>query len=458
MRILIAGGGQVSELIAGRLVREGNEVVIVELDPARCQHLEDQLDVKVVRGSAASLLTMREAGIADTEMLIAVTNADEINILACMIAQVESKVRVKVARMRTHEVDSWRRLTAEAGLNIDLIIHPETDVAKRAMRVLRVPGVSDILNFADGKAQLFGMNVEPDSWLANKKLEDLDRAGPPKNSLVVMIFRGQQVIIPHGAEDLLPGDHIYVMATSENIGEVYRFMGLETFDTLPRAFIIGGKQIGIHMAELLEAEGVHVKLFERDAARCEKIAGILDKTVVVNGDGTDQLTLEEENVENIDAFLALTNDDETNIIASLLARRYGARKVVALINRMHYLPMVQRLGINTTVSPRLAAVDRILQYVRKGRVLSVTTFREQEAEAIELIATDSKKYVGRKLRDIRFPRGAIVGAIVRPDGEVLVPRGDAMIRPRDRVIFFALESVVPELESAFLVESKRESA
>ena len=458
MRILIAGGGRVSELIAGRLAREGNEVVIVEQDPERCSRLEELIDARIVRGSAASLLTMREAGIADAEMLIAVTNADEINLLACMIAQVESKVRVKVARLRTHEVNDWGRLVAAAGLKIDLIIHPETDVAERVMRVLRIPGVSDILNFADGQAQLFGMNVEPDSWLAGKKLEDLDRAGPPKNSLVVMIFRGQQVIIPHGAEDLRSGDHIYVMATRDNIEDVFRFMGLERYESLPRAFIIGGKQIGIRIAEMLETQGVHVKLFERDVARCEKIAGILKKTVVVNGDGTDQTTLEEENIEGVDAFLALTNDDETNIIASLLARRFGAKKVVALINRLHYLPMAQRLGVNTTVSPRLAAVDRILQYVRKGRVLSVTTFREQEAEAIELIATDSKKYVGKKLRDIRFPRGAIVGAIVRPDGEVIVPRGEASIRPRDRVIFFALESVVPELESAFLVEPKRESA
>jgi trk system potassium uptake protein TrkA len=458
MRILIAGGGQVSALIAGRLVREGNEVVIVEQDPDRCRILDEQFDAKIVRGTASSVMTLREAGLADTEMLIAATNADEINILSCLIAQVESKARIKVARLRTHEFDHWKRLTEAAGLTIDLIIHPETDVSDRVMRVLRVPGVSDIWNFADGRAMLFGMNVEDSSWLAGKSLEDLDRADPPKNSLVVLIFRGQQVIIPHGAEELRPGDHIYVMATQDNIGEVYAFMGLEQVEKLSRVFVVGGKQLGIRMAEILEEQGVNVKLIEKDAARCEKIAGILDKTVVVNGDGTDQMILLDENIEGADAFLALTNDDETNIIASLLARRFGVKKVVALINRLHYLPMVQRLGINTTVSPRLNAVDRILQFVRKGRVLSVTTFREEEAEAIELIAGDNKKYVGRKLREIRFPRGAVVGAIVRPDGEVLVPRGEAMIQPRDRVIFFALESVVPELESAFLAESKRESA
>jgi trk system potassium uptake protein TrkA len=458
MRILIAGGGQVGALIAGRLVREGNEVVIVEEDGDRCAELDEQLDAKVIRGSSASVLTLREAGIADAEMLIAVTNTDEINILACMIAQVESRARIKVARVRTHEVDHWRRLTAAAGLKIDLIIHPETEVAERIMRVLPVPGISDIIDFAGGKVRLFGMNIEPDSWLAGRTLEELDRANPPSNSLVVMIFRGHQVIIPHGAQDLRPGDHVYVVATRDNLEEVLRFMGLERHEAPQRVFIMGGKQIGISIAETLAEQRVQVKLFERDAERCEMIAGILDKTVVIHGDGTDQALLEEENIEDVDAFLALTHDNEVNIIASLLARRLGAKKVVALINRPHYLPMVQRLGVNTTVSLRLAAVDHILQYVRKGRVLSVTTFREEEAEAIELLAGESKKYVGKKLKDVRFPRGAIVGAIVRPDGEVLVPRGEASIQPRDRVIFFALESVVHELESTFLAESTRESA
>ncbi len=458
MRILIAGGGQVGALIARRLVREKNEVVIVEQNADRCVQLEEMLDAKIVRGSAASVRTLRDAGIGDSEMLIAVTQSDEVNLLACMIAQAESKVRVKVARMRTHEVDHWRRLTAKTGLQIDLIIHPETDVADRIMRVVRIPGVSDILNFAGGEARLFGMNVDADSWLAGKTLEELDRSGPPENSLIVLIFRGAQVIIPHGAQDLRPGDHIYTMATRQNLDQVLTFMGIEKNDSFERVMIVGGKQIGIRVAEMLEDQGARTKLFEKDAARCEKIAAMLKKTVVINGDGTDQATLEEENIAGVDAFLALTNEDEVNIIASLLARRLQAKKVVALINRPHYLPMSQRLGINTIVTPRLAAVDRILQFVRKGRVLSVTTFREEEAEAIELIATDSKKYVGRRLRDIRFPRGAIVGAIVRPDGEVLVPRGDASIHPRDRVIFFTLESAVPELESDFLVEPRRETA
>jgi len=450
MRILIAGGGQVAALIASRLTREGNEVTLVEQDPERCAELEDLLDVKVIRGNAASVVALRAAGIASAEMLIAVTDSDAANVLACLIAQAESSAEVKVARMRTHEVDHWRRLAGRSGLNIDLIIHPESDIADRIMRVLSYPGVSDIIDFADGAVRLFGMNVEIDSWLAGKTLLDLEAAGPPPNSLIAMIFRGQQVIIPHGAERLRPGDHIYVMGTRENLDDVLQFMGLERRKTVERVFIVGGKQIGIRLAQILEGRDVQVKLFERDLERCRKISTILGRTVVIHGDGTDQSTLLDENVEGVDAFLALTNHDEDNIIASLLARRLGVRKVVALINRLNYIQMVQRLGINTTVSPRLAAVDRILQFVRKGSVLSVTTFGEEEAEAIEMLAVEGTRYIGRRLRELRFPRGAIVGAIVRPSGAVVVPRGESAIQAGDRVIFFALESIVPELETAFL--------
>ena len=449
MRILVGGGGQVAELIAKRLIREGNELVLVDQDAERCRSLEAQLDAEIVQGSIASIETLKKAGLEKAEMLLAITTSDEANLLACMTAQVESKVRVKVARLRTHEFSEWKRIAQQMGLKIDLIIHPESDVSDRIMRVVRIPGVSDIVDFFHGKAKLFGMNVEPDSWVAGKTLEELERAGPPRNSLVVMIFRGRQVIVPHGAEMLKAGDHIYCITTSNEFNGVLRFMGLRPPEDLNRAFIVGGKQIAIRVAELLEQQRVDVSLFERDADRCDKIASILRKTIVIKGDGTDQATLQEAGIEGADAFFALTNDDEDNILASLLARRLGIRKVVALINRLHYLPMVQLLGINTTVSPRLAAVDRILQFVRKGRVISVTTFREEEAEAIELMATPNSKYIGKPLREIRFPRGAIVGAIARPDGTVIVPRGSVTIEEGDQVIFFALERVIPELEASF---------
>lgn len=450
MRVLIAGGGQVAALIASRLIREGNDLVIVEANPDRCAQLDAQLDCRVVEGSAARVTTMREAGVERADLVIAVTDSDEVNLLACLIAQVQAPQSVRVARVRTHEVDEWRDVMARSQVRIDQIIHPETDVADLVMRVVRVPGVSDIREFAGGRVCLFGMNVQPGSRLIGKSLQQLDREGSPPSSLVTMIFRGQQVIIPRGDDVIADGDHLYVLTVREQLQANLRFVGLDAEQRLKRVLMIGGKQVGVRIAQELEQQGVDVKLFERDPRRTEKLSRLLRKAIVVNADGTDQRVLEEEGLDRADAFLALTNDDEDNIIASLLARRLGVRKVVALINRLNYLPLVQRLGVNTTVSLRVAAVDRILQFVRRGVVHSVTTFREEEAEAIELIASNDSRFVGRRLRDVRFPHGALVGAIVRKSGEMVVPHGDEVIAGGDRVILFALETVVADMEAAFL--------
>ncbi len=456
MRILILGGGAVGSLLAQRLIREKNEVVIVEEDSERCIELEETLDAKIVQGHAGSIHTLQKAGMADVEMLIAVTNNDEANILACLIAEALSNVEIKLVRLRTHEVDEWKSICGSQMLNVDLVIHPHRETADRILKVLDLPGVSERLEFAEGKIQLIGMNIEADSWVVGKSMAELDQSSPPKNSLMAMLFRGQRVIVPQGDVRLRAGDHVYIVVPTEQMSELFDFMKLPPVQPIKRVFIIGGKQIGIEVALQLEAQGVHVKLFERDLRRCEKIATLVKSTVVVHADGSDQRTLVEENIEGIDAYLALTGDDEDNIISSLLSKRLGARKAVALVNRLDFLPMAQLLGINSTFSTRLVVVDRILQFVRKGQVLSVTTFREEEeAEAIELLATPGSKFLGKKLRDVHLPRGVIVGAIVRPSGEVIVPRGDGVIQEKDRVIFFCLEQLVPQLESAFFAGTRR---
>ncbi len=456
MRILILGGGAVGSLLAQRLIREKNEVVIVEEDSERCIELEETLDAKIVQGHAGSIHTLQKAGMADVEMLIAVTNNDEANILACLIAEALSNVEIKLVRLRTHEVDEWKSICGSQMLNVDLVIHPHRETADRILKVLDLPGVSERLEFAEGKVQLIGMNIEADSWVVGKSMAELDQSSPPKNSLMAMLFRGQRVIVPQGDVRLRAGDHVYIVVPTEQMSELFDFMKLPPVQPIKRVFIIGGKQIGIEVALQLEAQGVHVKLFERDLRRCEKIATLVKSTVVVHADGSDQRTLVEENIEGIDAYLALTGDDEDNIISSLLSKRLGARKAVALVNRLDFLPMAQLLGINSTFSTRLVVVDRILQFVRKGQVLSVTTFREEEeAEAIELLATPGSKFLGKKLRDVHLPRGVIVGAIVRPSGEVIVPRGDGVIQEKDRVIFFCLEQLVPQLESAFFAGTRR---
>lgn len=455
MRIVVLGGGAVGTMVARRLAQERNEVVIVEQRSDRCELLEESLDAKIVQGNASSIRTLEQAGIREAEMLIAVTSSDEANILGCLVAQRHSNARIKVARLRTPEVHRWKEIFDSYRLNVDLIINPDQETADRILRVIGLPGISDVLEFAEGRVRLFGMNIDPDNWVVGKSMAELDRSSPPPNSLMAIVFRGRQTFVPRGGDRLQAGDHVYIVCPVAETEAVFRFMGVQVPKKVERVFIVGGKQLGVEAALRLERQGGQVKLFERDLERCRKISTLLKSTVVVHGDGTDERVLMENGVEGVDAYLALTPESEVNIIASLLSKRLGARKAVALVNRLDFLPMAQILGINSSFSTRVAAVDRILQFVRRGHVLSVTTFREEEAESIELLATPGSKYVGRSLREIHMPAGTVVGAVSRPSGDVFVPRGNAIIQSGDRVVFFCLESLVPYLESAFLTRGRR---
>ncbi|HXK61658.1 MAG TPA: Trk system potassium transporter TrkA [Acidobacteriota bacterium] len=455
MRILILGGGAVGTLVARRLIGEKNEVTIVEKDEARCVLLQEMLDAKIVQGSASSISALERADLAHAEMLIAVTNSDETNILSCLIAQAHSNVKIKVARLRTHEVDRWNAICGQQYLNIDRIIHPDRETAERILKVLRYPGISAIHDFAEGAIRLFAMGIEPRSWLVGKSLAELGAESPTQSSLIAMILRGHNTIIPTGVDRLQVGDQIYVAVPASDFNTTLDFLGITQLREVERVFIVGGKQLGIEVALQLEKKGVAVKLFERDLARCQRIAEIVSDSVVVNGDGTDQQLLLQENIQGVDAYLALTGDDEVNMIASMLAKRLGATKVAALVNRPDFIPVSQLLGISATFSSRLTVVDRILQFIRKGRVVSVTSFNEEQAEAIELIASAKSRLVNRKLKDVHLPKGVIVGAIGRPSGEVIVPRGNDIIHPGDRVVFFALERLVPALESEFILDKSR---
>jgi len=288
MNIFIAGGGQVAAFIGKRLVNEGHEVTLVERKEDRCRHLESQLDAHVVHGNAASIATWRRAGIERADMLITVTQSDELNLLAALIVHAEAPQAVKAVRLRTTDFRTWQGLLEDRGVKVDRIIHPETDIIARILRVLPVPGVSDIRDFAGGAVKMFGMNVQRGSWLVDKTLHDLEHAGPPPSSMVAMIFRGSSVIIPHGNEVIRAGDHLYTVTARDSLDTFMDFMGIKAQTRLQRVFIVGGDEVGIEVARALEEQGVAVKLFEDDAVRCEAIAEALEKTVVIHGDGTDQ--------------------------------------------------------------------------------------------------------------------------------------------------------------------------
>lgn len=455
MRIHFAGGGHCAEYVARRLIREGHDLVLMEQDEARCRGIQDNLDATVIAGDVTSVAAWKKAGLAQTDMFVACTDRDEMNVLACLIANDLAPDAVKAVRLRTPEFSEWRRILQQLGVQVDRIVHPESDIVARILRVLSVPGVADIRDFGNGRVKVFSMNVTPDSWLAGQSLQMFHRTKGAEHVNLCVIFRGAQAIIPLDDASLQIGDHIYVATKSENIESALAFMGVARRERVRQVFIVGGGEVGLGLAQALEAQKIAVKLFERDTGRSEYLAGALAGTLVINTDGTDQDVLIRENIQGADAFISLTADDDANLIACLLARRLGVDKVVPMLNRLNYLPLAQRLGINTSVSRRVKAADALLEFIRKGGVLSVRTLGEEEAEAIELEVPEASSYAGKPLAEIDLPPGSKVGAIVRPDGEVLIPDGSSVINAGDHVVFFAQEHAVQRLEKEVLAGSKQ---
>jgi trk system potassium uptake protein TrkA len=452
MRIHFAGGGHCAEYVARRLIREGHDLVLMEHDEQRCGELQESLDAQVILGDVTRIAAWRQARLARTDMFVACTDMDERNVLACMIANDLAPQAVKAVRLHTSEYADWHRMLGAMGVKVDRVVHPESDIVARIMRVLALPGVSDIRDFANGRVKVFSMNITRRSELAGQPLQALAQLEGAERQKVCLIFRNNQAIVPEGEERLLPGDHIYVVTASTDLEAALTFMSVPRRERVHEVFIVGGGEIGLELARSLETEKVAIKLFERDLRRCDYLAEQLADTVVIRADGTDQETLLRENIEGADAFITLTADDDDNLIACLLARQLGVDKVVPMLNRVNYLPLAQRLGINTSVSRHVKAADALFEFIRKGGVLSVRTLGEEQAEAIELEVPAESSYVGKPLAQIDFPIGTQVGAIVRPDGVVVVPNDTFVLHARDRAVLFAQEQAVRRLESTVLAQ------
>lgn len=455
MRIHFAGGGQCAEYIAKRLIREGHDLVLVEQDEQRCRELREVLDAQVLHGDVMQMGVWRDAGLGATDLFVACTHSDASNITAALIAYDMAPQAFKSVRLRSPEFREWQRMFDQLKVRVDRIVHPESDIVARIQRVLTIPGVADVRDFIDGRAKVFSMNVRHDSWLAGQSLDDLDKIPGSADARVCLILRAGQAIVPHGGEVIRTDDHIYVATTAELLDATLEFFGVGRREQVRQVFIIGGGEIGLELARALEQNKVAVKLFERDPVRCDYLAGELRYSLVVNLDGTEQELLLRENVEGADAFISLTGDDDANLIACLLARRLGVDKVVPLLNRINYLPLAQRLGINTTVSPRVKAADALLEFIRKGGVQSVRTLGGEQAEAIELEVPAGSRYIGIPLGEIDIPEGSLIAVIARPDGRVQVAHESDRIEAGDRVVLFAQEAAVRRLETELLDSSGR---
>ena len=454
MKVIVCGAGQVGFNIARHLAMENNDVTVIDQSPDLVRRIGDTLDVNGVVGQASHPNILEQAGAPDADMLIAVTISDEVNMVACQVAHSLFDVPTKIARIREQAYLSplWANLFSREHMPIDVIISPEIEVARAVTRRLQVPGAFEMIPLVDDRVKLLGVRCEDDCPLVNTPLRQLTQLFPDLNIVIVGLMRENEPIVPSSDDQMLPGDEVYFVVDSDQVGRAMAAFGHEETEAR-RLLIFGRGNIGLFLAQEIEREHhwVRTKIVESSPKRAESIAMKLDKTMVLQGDVLDWEILEEAGVANTETVVAVTNDDETNILASLLAKRYGCQRAITLINKGTYESLINSLEIDVTVSPGNITVSTILQHIRRGRIHSVHTLREGFGELIEAEALETSELVGKPLREVNLPSGVLLGAIVR-DGEMICPGGSTVVEPHDRVVLFAAAEAIRKVESMFSVQ------
>ena len=450
MRSLVVGAGEVGYHIAAKLVQEKVEVVIIDIDRDRLDLVEESLDVQTVQGFGANPETLSAAGLAEADLVVAVTGNDETNILACRMAQLMASPETRrVARIRAggyYDFFEDKRHRSDFGLNF--IINPSQEAVETIMDFIAYPGVADVIDLARGRLRLVGTRLRPRHPLLGQPLSDImakDRESAA-SLLIAAIYRQHDLVIPRGDTILRAGDMVYAAAGPEDAAAVNNFFGLDS-KPIRAVTIVGGGEVGFRLAKRLEADPrrFDIKLIELSPERCEYLSARLSSTMVLKGDGTDQELLIEESIGSRDAFIAVSTDDEKNLISCLLAKRLGVEHTITRVNRFSYAPLVSAIGLEAMISARVAAVSAVLKYIRKGRVISVATLANEDAEIIEFQVMPGSKAAGRKLMDIKFPDGSLVCALTR--GQlVIIPRGGTNIEAGDILAIVAKAEAISDLE------------
>ncbi len=447
MKIVIIGAGEVGFHIAEKLSEENQDVVIIDKDPQKIKRITENLDVQALLGTGTSPRLLKDTGISNADLLVAATNSDEVNLISCLLARNINQFMVKVARVRNEEYLEEKNLFSKELLGIDQIINPQSVMVKTILDLMEVQGASDVIDFVEGRIKLIGFTVIKDNPLVGRKLESLK--GAEERLLVGAIVRGKQVIIPRGKDAIKSDDLVYVVISGDQLGHIQKLFNPQE-DTVKRIMIFGASKAGTALAFALDKTKVNTRIIDSDSEKCTRLAERLKRVIVINGDATDRHLLQEENVGDADYAIAITDDEEDNILISLLAKGLGSKKTITLVNKTSYISLVSAIGIDTVVSPRLSAVRAILQYIRRGKILSVAPLKGEYAEAIEAEALETSGIVDIPLSEVKFPKGAIVGAIVRGE-EIIIPRGDTIIKSKDRLIIFAIRNIIPKLEKLLTV-------
>ncbi|WP_048308427.1 Trk system potassium transporter TrkA [Halomonas sp. PR-M31] len=439
MKIIILGAGQVGGTLAEHLAHEENDITVVDTDTVRLRELHNRLDIRTVTGSASYPMVLRQAGCEDADMLIAVTNSDEVNMIACQVAHTLFRTPTKIARVRAAAYLTRKGLFSNEAIPVDVLISPEQVVTDHIRRLIVYPGALQVLEFAGGQAQLVAVKAYYGGPLVGQELGFLRRHMPNVDTRVAAIYRQNRPIIPRGDTVIEADDEVFFIAARRDIRAVMSELRKIERD-FRRIIIAGGGNIGQRLAEQLE-HSHQIKIIERDLERCSLLSERLDRTVVLHGSATSKRLLIEENIEDCDIFCALTNDDEVNIMSSMLAKRLGAKKVLTLINNAAYVDLVQGGEIDIAISPQQSTIGGLLTHVRRGDIVNVHSLRRGAAEAIEAIAhgdSRSSKVIGRTIDEIDLPAGTTIGAVVRGK-EVLIAHDDVVIEAGDHVILFVID-------------------
>ncbi len=450
MKVIIVGAGEVGFHIASHLVVENKDVVVIDSDPDAIRRVAENIDVQTITGNGSSPVVLEEAGIKEAEILLAVTDSDEANLASCICTDMISASTRKLARIRGRGFAEYHDKLRDHSPHIDTLINPEIEVVKKIQQFMSVPGAVDISEFANGKVKFVGVTLDKGTRLDKLRLSELSEKIEGPVPLIAAIIRDEKLIIPGGNDKLRQGDLIYFISEEEQLLNTLSVFGKHA-NPIRRVLITGGGWVGFRLASLLEKESISAKIIEKDPARCAVLAEKLNKTVVFHGDCSDQALLAQENIQDMDLVVTLTNDEKTNILASLLATKLGARKTITRISQFSYLPLMSAIGLQQVVSPRLSAINTILQHIRRGKVLSAISIKGEQAEVMEAVAMETSDIVGKPLKKIDLPKGSLVICIIHGT-EVIIPSGESIIQPDDRIIIFAGKQAIPKIEKILAVK------
>lgn len=448
MKVIICGAGQVGWQIARHLSGENNDVTVVDNNPELVRRATDTLDVQGIAGFASYPDVLDRAGARDADMVIAATHSDEVNMVTCQVAHSVFKVQRKIARLRSQNYleaiysDLYRR----DHLPIDVVISPEKEVAEAALQRLAAPAAFDTESFLEGKAQLIGITIDEDCPVINTPLRQLTDLFSTLRAIVVGIRRDGVLFVPSPGDQIFEGDDCYIFLDTQDLTRTLEIFG-KTQAKQERIVVVGGGNVGLGVAKELEArtERIRVKVIEKDRTIAENAADALDRTIVLYGDGLDASLLEEANITGADAILAVTDDDKTNLLTSVRAKEMGCKMSICLINDPTLTPLMGPLDVDAYINPRATTVSSILRHIRHGRVRGVYSIGDAEAEVIEAQVLSTSSIAGKKIKDVGFPEGVLVGAVLKGD-KVVKPTGETLIEEADVVSIFAMASDVPEVE------------